>query len=122
MRWLVTSIAVAAAAAVVPGIEVQGNAWIAVLGAALLVGLINATLGIVVKIGAIGCIVMTLGVFNFVVNALMLMLASWIAQNWFHVGFVVDGFWPAFWGSIVISIVSGLLNWFVKSDDDKAES
>lgn len=117
VRWLVSSIAVAAAALIVPGIEVSGNAWLAVLGGALIVGLVNATIGVLVKIGAIGCIVMTLGLFNLVINAWMLWAASWIAENWFDVGFHVRGFWPAFWGGIVISIVSGLLNWFLKGDD-----
>jgi putative membrane protein len=117
VRWLISSIAVAVAALIVPGIEVSGNAWLAVLGGALIVGLVNATIGVVVKIGAIGCIVMTLGLFNLVINAWMLWTASWIAENWFSVGFHVNGFWPAFWGGIVVSIVSGLLNWFLKGDD-----
>lgn len=117
MRWLITSISVAAAVALVPGIDVVGNAWAAVIFAALIVGLVNATVGLVVKIGAIGCIVMTLGLFNLVINALMLWLSSYVAQQWFGLGFVVDGFWPAFWGGIVISIVSGILSWFVRSDD-----
>ena len=111
-RWLMTAIAVAAAVALVPGIDVTGNAWIAVALAALIVGLVNATIGLVFKIGAFGCIIMTFGLFNLVINALMLWLASWIAQNWFNLGFVVDGFWPAFWGGIVISIVTMALNAF----------
>ena len=118
LRWLITSIAVAAAIVLVPGIEVIGNAWAAVVFAALILGLVNATLGLVFKIGAFGCIILTLGLFNLVINALMLSLASWIAQNWFGIGFVVEGFWPAFWGSIVISIVSAVLSWFVRSEED----
>lgn len=118
LRWLVTSIAVAAAILIVPGIEVEGNAWLAVLVSALILGLVNATLGLILKIGAIGCIIMTLGLFNLVINAVLLWLSSWIAQNWFGIGFIVDGFWPAFWGGIVIGIVSGVLNWFVRGDDE----
>lgn len=116
-RWLISSVAVAIAAALIPGIEITGNAWLAVVVSALIVGLVNATLGLVFKIGAIGCTIMTLGVFNLVINALMLWLSSWIAQA-VGLGFVVDGFWPAFWGGIVISIVSGMLNWFVRGDED----
>lgn len=116
-RWLVTSIAVAAAILLVPGIDVSGpNAWLAIVIGALLLGLLNATLGLALRIGAIGCIVMTLGLFNLVINAGMLMAASWISQNWFNLGFHVDGFWPAFFGAIVISIVSGMLNWFLPGD------
>lgn len=118
LRWLITSIAVAAAIVLVPGIEVVGTAWAAVVFAALILGLVNATLGLIFKIGAFGCIILTLGLFNLVINALMLWLASWIAQNWFGLGFVVEGFWPAFWGSIVISIVSAVLSWFVRTEEE----
>ena len=119
MRWLVTSIAVAAAVLLIPGIEVTGeNTAIAIIVGAGLLGLLNATLGIVLKIGALGCILMTFGLFSLVINAGMLMLASWVSQNWFDLGFHVDGFWAAFWGALVISIVSGVLNAFVGSDDE----
>ena len=119
IRWLVTSIAVAVAVLVIPGISVSGpNSWLAIAVGALVLGLLNATLGFVLRIGTIGCIIMTLGVFNLVINAGMLLLASEVSQNWFELGFHVEGFWPAFWGGIVISIVSGMLNWFAGSDDD----
>lgn len=119
IRWIVTAIAVAVAVLIIPGIDVYGpNAWLAILVGALILGFLNATLGLIIKIGAIGCVVMTLGLFNLVVNAGMLMLASWVSQNWFDLGFSVTGFWPAFFGGIVISIVSGMLNWFVPSDED----
>lgn len=119
MRWLVTSIAVAAAILVVPGIEVSGpNAWLAIIVGALVLGLLNATVGAVVRVGAIGCIVLTLGLFNLVINAAMLMLASYVSENWFNLGFHVNGFWPAFFGGIVISIVSALLQWLVPSNTD----
>lgn len=119
MRWLVTSIAVAAAILIVPGIEVSGpNAWLAIVVGALVLGLLNATVGLVVRIGAIGCIVMTLGLFNLVINAGMLLLASNVSENWFNLGFHVNGFWPALFGGIVISIVSGLLSWFLPNSGD----
>lgn len=118
LRWLISSVAVAVAAWLVPGIEITGNAWIAVLVAALIVGFVNATLGLVFRIGAIGCIIMTLGLFNLVINALMLWLSSWIAQQ-LGVGFIVNGFWPALWGGLVIGIVSGLLNWFVRTEEER---
>lgn len=119
IRWLVTSIAVAAAVLIIPGIEVSGpNAVLSVIVTAALLGLLNATLGLILKIGTIGCIVMTLGIFTLFINAGMLMLASSLSRSWFDLGFYVDGFWPAFWGAIVISIVSGLLNMFVRDDED----
>jgi putative membrane protein len=116
VRWLVSSIAVAAAVALVPGITVSGNAWVAVLVSALVIGLINATLGLIFKIGAIGCILMTFGLFALVINALMLLLSEWLLQL-MGVGFSVEGFWPAFWGGIVISVVSAVLGWFLPYED-----
>ena len=116
-RWLVTSIAVAAAILLVPGIDVSGpNAWLAIVIGALLLGLLNATLGLALRIGAIGCILMTFGLFTFVINALMLLLSEWLLQL-MGVGFSVDGFWPAFWGGIVISLVSTVLGWFLPYED-----
>ncbi len=117
IRWLITSIAVAVAVLLVPGIDVSGNAAVAVVFAALIIGLVNATLGLVLKIGAIGCIMLTLGLFNLVINGLMLWFSSWVAEG-LGLGFHVDGFWPAFWGGIVISLVSGLLNWFVRDQKE----
>ncbi|HET6351703.1 MAG TPA: phage holin family protein [Coriobacteriia bacterium] len=123
VRWLVTSIAVAAAVLLVPGFSVSGNAISAILAAAIIIGLVNATLGAVFKIGAIGCIIMTLGVFNLVINAGLLWISVWIVNNWLGWlggAIVVDGkFWPYFWAAIVISIVSGVLSWFVRTDEDE---
>lgn len=120
LRWLVMSIAVAAAVLLVPGIRVSGpNVWLSIVMGALILGLLNATLGIVLRVGTIGCIVMTLGLFNLVINAGILMAASWVSENWFSLGFHVTGFWPALFGGIVISIVSGVLNWFVPSESNR---
>jgi putative membrane protein len=125
IRWLVTAIAVAAAILLVPGFSVEGNALAAVAVAAIVIGLVNATLGLIFKIGAIGCIVMTLGLFNLVINAGLLWVSVWVVNNWFGwLGgkIVVDGaFWPYFWAAIVISLVSGILNWFVRVDDEPRE-
>ncbi len=122
IRWLVTSIAVTAAILLVPGFDVQGNALIAIGITALVVGFINATLGLVFKIGMFGCIVMTLGLFNLLINAVLMWISVWVVNNWFAwLGgqIVVDGtFWPYFWAAIVVSIVSGVLNWFVRTDED----
>jgi len=125
LRWLVSSIAVAAAVLLVPGFRVTGNALVAIAAAAVVIGLVNATLGVVFKIGAIGCILMTLGLFNLVINAGLLWISVWIVNNWLGWlggGIVVDGrFWPYFWAAIVISIVSGLLNWFIRPDEVQAD-
>lgn len=117
MRWLITSIAVAVAVLVVPGIEVFGpNAWLSIVLFALVLGLLNATLGLVLYIGTIGCIVMSFGLFYFVVNAAVLMAASWVSEKWLNLGFRVEGFWPALMGSVIITLVSNLLTWFAGRD------
>jgi len=121
IRWLVTAVAVAAAVLLVPSFDVQGNAWIAIVVSALIIGVVNATLGIIFKIGAIGCIVMTFGLFNLVINAFLVWLSVWVVNNWldFLGGTIVaeNGFWSYFWAAIVISIVSSLLSWFLPSED-----
>jgi putative membrane protein len=63
-------------------------------------------------------VLLTLGVFMLVINAICFSLSSWIAQNWFGVGFVIDGFWPAFFGAIVVSIVSFLLSLFLPDENE----
>jgi putative membrane protein len=117
IRWLVTAISLVVAVLVVPGITIESNAWVAVAVTAAILGLINAVIRPLLQFLSCGCIIATLGLFLLVINAFTLMLASWTAQNWFGIGFVVEGFWPALWGSIVISVVSFLLNVFVPDDD-----
>ena len=126
IRWLVSAISVAAAVLLVPGFSVQGNAIVAIVVAAVVIGLVNATIGLIFKIGAIGCIVMTLGLFNLVINAGLLWISVWMLNNWFAWlgGTVVveEGFWPYFWAALVISVVSGVLNWFVRADEDEPQA
>lgn len=120
LRWLITAAAVAVAARFVPGIELRdSNAWLAVLATAAILGLVNAFVRPVLKLLSCGLIVLTLGLFTFVINALMLWLASWIAVNYFGIGFFVDGFLPALLGSIVISVVSVVLSIFLPDDRDE---
>lgn len=111
VRWAVVAVALVAAAWVVPGIRVDDTrAWVAVVVTAAILGLVNAFVRPILKLLSCGCIVLTLGLFLLVVNALTLLIASWVAVDWFNVGFHVDGFWPAFWGGIVVSIASFALN------------
>ncbi|PKQ16479.1 MAG: hypothetical protein CVT67_04930 [Actinobacteria bacterium HGW-Actinobacteria-7] len=121
VRWLITSIAVAAAVLLVPGITAGQDALAAVIVTAAVLGLVNAIVRPILQFLSCGLIVATLGFFLLVINASTLMIASSIAQNWFGVGFVVAGFWPAFWGSILISIVSFLLSIFI-TEPKRAES
>lgn len=123
LRWLITAIALVVAVLVIPGIELTGtNAFVAVAVTAAILGLLNAFLRPILAFMACGLVVVTLGFALLFINALVLWLASWIAQNWFNIGFVIDGFWPAFWGGIVISVVSFFLSMFVYDEPAKQRS
>jgi putative membrane protein len=76
---------------------------------ALIFGVINAVIRPIVILLSLPLEILTLGLFTFVINALMLLLTSGIAHR-LHLGFRVDGFWPAFVGALVISVVSFLLS------------
>ena len=104
LHWILTAIAVWIIAHVVPGISVSGPT--AALIAALVIGLINATLGLLLKIVTFPLTLLTLGLFWFVINALMLELAAMFVQ-----GFYVRNFVAAFIGAILLSMVSSLLQW-----------
>ncbi len=102
LHWLLSALAVYIVAQFVPGIHVSGIT--AALIAAVVIGLINATLGLLLKIVTFPLTILTLGLFWFVINAFMLKLAASLVP-----GFEVRGFIPAFIGSILISVVSWVL-------------
>jgi putative membrane protein len=106
LNWVLSALAVWIVSQVVPGIHVNGVA--AALIAALAIGFINATVGLLLKILTFPLTLLTLGLFWFVINALMLKLASAIVP-----GFEVRTFTAAFIGAIVLSVVSSLLQWLI---------
>jgi putative membrane protein len=110
IRWFITTIAVAVAAWITPGFIREGNWWLAALILALILGLVNALIRPIMKLLSCGMIILTLGLFTLVINALCLWLASYISVEWFDIGFKVNTFWSALIGSIIISIVSFLLS------------
>jgi putative membrane protein len=112
IRWLVTTIAVLVAAHLVPGIGYEG--WGALLGASLLLGIINAFVRPILLLLSLPFIIVTMGLFIFVINALLLLLVSKIVPA-FHVA----GFWSAFFGAIIISLVSWILSSFFRGSDGK---
>lgn len=117
IRWVIAAIALVVTANIVPGIEIRNDSgWVAVFVMAAVLGFVNAFIRPLLQILSCGLIIVTLGLFLFVINALSLMIASWIAVNWFGAGFYVDGFWPALWGSIVVSIISTVLSIFIPDD------
>jgi putative membrane protein len=118
IRWIIIAAALVVAAWLIPGITITGtNGWIAVGVTAAILGFLNAILRPILAFFSCGCIVLTMGLFMLVINAAMLSLASWIATTIFGVGFYVDGFWSALFGSIVVSIVSFFLSIFLIDED-----
>jgi putative membrane protein len=108
IRLLVNAAALWVATEVVPGVSYNGGIA-PFLGVALIFGLVNATLGPITKVLTCPLILLTLGLFALVVNGLMLWLTSSLSQS-FGWGFQVSGFWSAFFGGLVVSIVSALLS------------
>ncbi|OFV94662.1 MAG: hypothetical protein A3H94_00380 [Acidobacteria bacterium RIFCSPLOWO2_02_FULL_60_20] len=106
INWLLSAASLFLVAHIVPGFEVSGV--LAALLAAIAVGLVNSTLGLFLKILTFPLTVLTLGIFWFVINALMLELASWLVP-----GFTVTGFGAAFLGAIVLALVNLLLKYLV---------
>ena len=111
-RWAVTTIAVMVASSVIRGIRYDTIA--ALIGASLLLGILNAFVRPFLLIISVPLILLTLGLFILVLNGLLLLLVPHIV-----VGFYVDSFWSAFWGAIVISLVSWLLSAFFRGSDGR---
>jgi putative membrane protein len=122
IRWIIVSLSLFIAAWLVPGIRVDGNAWIIYAVMAVILGLVNALVRPVLTLLSCPLIILTLGLFVLVINGLTLWLASAIAVNWLGIGFYVDGFWPAFWGALISSIVSVILSALVREDDQPRKS
>jgi len=114
IRWAIIAFSLFVAAWLVPGIRVEGNAWLIFTVMAVILGLVNAVVRPILTLLACSLVILTLGLFVLVINALTLWLASSIAVNWFRVGFYVDGFWSAFLGALIVSIVSVILSALVK--------
>ena len=111
-RWTVTTIAVMVASSVIRGIRYDTVA--ALIGASLLLGILNAFVRPFLLIISVPLILLTLGLFILVLNGLLLLLVPHVV-----VGFHVDNFWSAFWGAIVISLVSWLLSAFFRGSDGR---
>ena len=103
IRLVVNAIALIVVAKIVPGIGVTGIGGAII--AALILGVVNAILRPILIILSLPLEIITLGLFTLVINALLFWLVGAL-----NVGLVVTGFWPAFWGAIVMAIVSWLIS------------
>ena len=117
LHIVITAVAVWLTTALVPGIALGGQDTqtqaLTLLAVAVIFGVVNAVLKPIAK--TLGCLlyVLTLGLFGLVVNALLFWLTSYLAGE-LHLPFHVDGFWPAFWGALIITIVSSVLHGIVR--------
>jgi putative membrane protein len=111
LRWFITAVAVAAAAYLAPGIHVSGdNGFLVVAIMALALGFANAVIRPILAFLSCGCIILTLGIFMVVVNAVTFYLAAWLTNIFLPEAFVVDSLWSALLGSVIVSVVSFALS------------
>jgi putative membrane protein len=107
LHWILSAIALLVVSYIVPGFHVHG--LVPALIAAVVIGLLNATVGLILKIITFPLTILTLGLFLLVVNALMILLASVVVS-----GFHVDGWLPAFLGAIVLALLGMVIRAIVK--------
>jgi putative membrane protein len=107
IQWVLTAIALLLVSKIVPGFYVQGL-WPALL-AALVIGLLNATFGLFIKIITFPLSILTLGIFLLVINGIMILVAAHFVP-----GFRVYGFAPAFWGAVVLALLGMVIRAVVK--------
>lgn len=121
VRLVVNATALWITTLLISGIEVGGRGGgkvATLLAVALIFGVVNAILKPVIRV--VGCVfyLLTLGLFALVVNALLFLLTDWIASQ-LGLAFTVDGFWPAFWGAIVLAVVSWLISVVIPEPRDR---
>ena len=116
VRIGVIAVALWVATVLVPGIDLGAGSTASRIGTLLAVALVFGVVNVVIKpiVQVLGCAfyILTLGLIAFVVNALLFLLVGRIAEA-VGLPFTVDGFWPAFWGAIVVGLVTLLLQWLV---------
>lgn len=119
LRWFITAVAVAIAAYIIPGIHVNaGDGFLVVVVMALALGFVNAMIRPILAFLSCGCIMATLGLFTLVINAATFWLAAKLTSLILPDAFVVDGFLPAFLGSIVVSVVGFVLSSLLPDKQD----
>jgi putative membrane protein len=122
IRVLVSAAALAVATALVSGIELTTasvtSKVLTLIAVALIFGVINAILKPIVKIVGCAFYILTLGLIALVVNALLLWLTSWLAGK-LNLPWHITGFWAAFWGALIVSVVAWLLSILIRDRDGK---
>ena len=114
LRWVINAVALYLAVYFVPGVNLQGG-FTSILWLALIFGLINAFLRPLLKLLTCPLIFLTLGLFTLLINTFLFWLTGQVGQA-FGIGFTIDGFWPAFLGGLVVTIVSVVLSLILKDE------
>lgn len=109
LRIMINALSIVAAVKLVSGITFTGQWWKMIIVGAIF-GLVNSVIKPVVTFFTLPLIILSLGLFTFITNALMLALTASLSDT-FDLGLKIGGFWPALWGALIISIVSVVLSW-----------
>lgn len=115
--WLINTLAVLIAVYVIPGIRLKDHSLLTPFVVSLVLGILNAVIRPILMLLALPLLILTLGLFMLVINALLLYFVGVLLQSHFQ----VDGFWSAFGGALVISIVSIVLNSITGTGNSRVE-
>ncbi len=115
LRLIINAVGLYVAAQIVPGLSFERADWVTVVIVAFIFGLVNALVRPILTVLTCPLLILTLGLFTLIINALMLALTGWIAQR-LHLGFTVDGFAAAFVGALVMSVISFALTMLVHEE------
>lgn len=119
LRLIINAIGLYVAARIVPGLSFREGDWVTLAIVAFIFGLVNALVRPLLAVLTCPLLILTLGLFTLIINALMLALTGWIAQQ-LRLGFTVDGFAAAFVGALVISVISFVLTMLVHEERHSA--
>jgi len=118
IRWLINMAGLYLAVTFVDGVELASTDWVNFLWLALILGFLNALVRPFLVMLTCPLLILTLGLGTLVLNTVMLYLLEWFA-GLVGIGFTISGFWPAFMGALIISVVSVLVTMVIKDDKRK---
>lgn len=119
LRIMINALSIGVAVKVIDGITFTGQWWKMIFIGAVF-GVVNALIKPVIQLFTLPLIILTLGLFTLVINTLMLTTTAALSGP-LNLGLHVEGFWPAFWGALIVSIVSTLLTWLAGLRNVKVE-
>lgn len=111
IRWIINAVAIGLTAWLMPRVHIEGNILLNLILISAIFGLVNAIIRPIILFFTCPLIILTLGLFTLVINALMLSLTAWLVPT-----FSIDGFWTTFFASLIISIISAVLGLFLHDE------